>query len=213
MANTHFLHLWPWTWGQGHILPSTIYIMWPMHLQSLKLLFCPAWSGSKPFQHSDSVPERFFLKVSRQLKIMKNYPACKELNASMLATKKKKLTLLSSSELLLSGLFISFSCKQASTNVLSPLVTAQSELSVFASLPNTSLVSSPILMTSLLLWLRSGNPLLIDLADFLSGVLLVETTDWKNIWAVTCDFQQCGILTNVDSVEPVQLPFKLRNCK
>ena len=27
-------------------------------------------------------------------------------------------------------------------------------------------------------------------------------------WAVTCDFQQCGILTSVDSDEPVQLPFK-----
>ena len=28
-----------------------------------------------------------------------------------------------------------------------------------------------------------------------------------------CDFQQCGILTNVDSGEPVQPPFKLRNSK
>ena len=32
-------------------------------------------------------------------------------------------------------------------------------------------------------------------------------------WAATCDFQQCGILTSVDSDEPVQLPFKLRNSK
>ena len=31
--------------------------------------------------------------------------------------------------------------------------------------------------------------------------------------AVTCDFQQCGILTSVDSDEPVQPPFKLRNSK
>ena len=30
-------------------------------------------------------------------------------------------------------------------------------------------------------------------------------------WAVTCDFQQCGILTFVDSDEHVQPPFKLRN--
>ena len=30
---------------------------------------------------------------------------------------------------------------------------------------------------------------------------------------MTCDFQQCGILTNVDSVEPEQPPFKLRNSK
>ena len=27
----------------------------------------------------------------------------------------------------------------------------------------------------------------------------------------TLDFQQCGILTSVDSDKPVQLPFKLRN--
>ena len=31
--------IWPWTWQQGHeILPSTLYIMWPMQLLSLKLL-------------------------------------------------------------------------------------------------------------------------------------------------------------------------------
>ena len=35
----------------------------------------------------------------------------------------------------------------------------------------------------------------------------------KTIRAVTCDFQQCGILTSVDSDEPVQPPFKLRNSK
>ena len=29
----------------------------------------------------------------------------------------------------------------------------------------------------------------------------------------TCDFQQCGILTSVDSDEPVQPPVKLRNSK
>ena len=31
--------------------------------------------------------------------------------------------------------------------------------------------------------------------------------------AVTYDFQQCGILTSVNSDEPVQPPFKLRNSK
>ena len=31
------------------------------------------------------------------------------------------------------------------------------------------------------------------------------------IWAATCDFQQCGILTSVDSDEHVQCPFKPRN--
>ena len=38
-----------------------------------------------------------------------------------------------------------------------------------------------------------------------------------HILAVTCDFQQCGILTrlesSVDSDEHVQPPFKLRNSK
>ena len=34
-----------------------------------------------------------------------------------------------------------------------------------------------------------------------------------SIWAATCDFQQCGILTSVDSDEPVQPPFKPRNSK
>ena len=37
----------------------------------------------------------------------------------------------------------------------------------------------------------------------------------KNVynWAVTCDFQQCGILTSVDSDEPVQPDFKIRKSK
>ena len=30
---------------------------------------------------------------------------------------------------------------------------------------------------------------------------------------MACDFQQCGILTSVDSDEPVQPPFKNRNSK
>ena len=34
-----------------------------------------------------------------------------------------------------------------------------------------------------------------------------------SIMAVTCDFQQCGILTSVDSDKPVQPPSKLRNSK
>ena len=33
------------------------------------------------------------------------------------------------------------------------------------------------------------------------------------IWAVTCDFQQCGILPSVDSDEPVKPHFKFRNSK
>ena len=34
-----------------------------------------------------------------------------------------------------------------------------------------------------------------------------------NCYTGTCDFQQCGILTSVDSDEPVQPPIKLRNSK
>ena len=34
-----------------------------------------------------------------------------------------------------------------------------------------------------------------------------------SILAATCDFQQCGILTSVDSDEPLQPTFKLRNYK
>ena len=33
------------------------------------------------------------------------------------------------------------------------------------------------------------------------------------IWAVTCDYQQCGILTSVDSDEPVHPTVKLNNTK
>ena len=35
----------------------------------------------------------------------------------------------------------------------------------------------------------------------------------KYNWAPTCDFQQCGILTWIDSDEPMQPPSKLRNSK
>ena len=43
-----------------------------------------------------------------------------------------------------------------------------------------------------------------------------EASQWNEDhtkWAVTCDFQQYGILTSVDSDEPVQPPFKLQNFK
>ena len=43
-----------------------------------------------------------------------------------------------------------------------------------------------------------------------------EKTTWnksKHKWAVTCEFQQCGIFTCVESEEHVQPPFKLRNPK
>ena len=43
--------------------------------------------------------------------------------------------------------------------------------------------------------------------------LLPNDNFFNNIWAATCDFQQCGILTCVNSDEPVQPPFTLRNSK
>ena len=47
-----------------------------------------------------------------------------------------------------------------------------------------------------------------------SLLCIFETTIASNhIWAVTCDFQQCGILTSVDPDQPVQSPVKLSNSK
>ena len=41
---------------------------------------------------------------------------------------------------------------------------------------------------------------------------LIWGCSWRlEIWAVTCDFQQCSFLTSVDSGEPVQPTFKLKN--
>ena len=45
---------------------------------------------------------------------------------------------------------------------------------------------------------------------------LADTKAWnfiRIVWAVTWDFQQCYILTWMDSNEPVQPPFKLRDSK
>ena len=44
---------------------------------------------------------------------------------------------------------------------------------------------------------------------------MTDCRHWRldGIWGATHDFQQCGILTNVDSDEPVQPPVKHRNCK
>ena len=45
-----------------------------------------------------------------------------------------------------------------------------------------------------------------------NSVLLGENKNIHKL-AATCDFQQCSILTSVDSDEPVQPPFKIRNSK
>ena len=39
------------------------------------------------------------------------------------------------------------------------------------------------------------------------------TIDWFQVSLHSCEFKQCGILTCVDSDEPVQRPFKIRNSK
>ena len=44
-------------------------------------------------------------------------------------------------------------------------------------------------------------------------MLKILGLDGPVIWPMTCDFQQCGILTSVDSDVPVQPPVKLRNSK
>ena len=50
------------------------------------------------------------------------------------------------------------------------------------------------------------------------GMIYLESIDYDlvcsiRIQAVACDFKQYGILTSVDSDEPVQPPFKLRDSK
>ena len=55
---------------------------------------------------------------------------------------------------------------------------------------------------------RRGS--LLFLYGHINEVLQVHVPS-KKIWAVTGDFQQCGILTSVDSDEPMQPPVKLRN--
>ena len=57
----------------------------------------------------------------------------------------------------------------------------------------------------------------VNSKPFFKGTILQkelqENDNFMIILALTCDFQQCGILTSVDSGKPVQPPFKLRNSK
>ena len=45
------------------------------------------------------------------------------------------------------------------------------------------------------------------------SLCMIIASHRQNIIAMTGDFQQCGLLTKLDSDEPVQPPFKLRNSK
>ena len=50
-------------------------------------------------------------------------------------------------------------------------------------------------------------------ATFTYHILKEHYIEQFYIWAVTCDFQQCGILNILDSDEPVKPPVMLRNSK
>ena len=58
------------------------------------------------------------------------------------------------------------------------------------------------------------NLLLLLFCTFV-GSLIIYHMLYKAIysWAMTCDFQQCGTLSDVVSFKPVQPPFKLRISK
>ena len=54
----------------------------------------------------------------------------------------------------------------------------------------------------------AGSKLLVDAIS-----TNVSCVGLKYIRATTRDFKQCGVLTSVDTDEPVQPPFKLRHSK
>ena len=47
----------------------------------------------------------------------------------------------------------------------------------------------------------------------LKRMVSVKNNGLNDNWAATCDFQQYGIFTSVDSDEPLQPPSKRRNSK
>ena len=53
----------------------------------------------------------------------------------------------------------------------------------------------------------------VDLISIQGCLSSIFALDKYNKWAMACDFQQCGILTSVDSDESVKPPVKLRNSK
>ena len=67
-------------------------------------------------------------------------------------------------------------------------------------------------MTAILPNLISWTMLAATCPDVWRARCRVKTVCYY-IWAVTCDFQQCGILTSVDSYEPEQPLFNLRSSK
>ena len=53
--------------------------------------------------------------------------------------------------------------------------------------------------------------ILLNLGHLLREILW-QPEYWPNIWSATCDFEQCGILSSVDSDEPVQPPLQMILC-
>ena len=62
-------------------------------------------------------------------------------------------------------------------------------------------------------WLRNQRTPLCSECNLTTVLTVRKNWIWHNNWATTCDFQQCGILTSVDSDKPVQPSFKVRNSK
>ena len=71
-------------------------------------------------------------------------------------------------------------------------------------------MNSRIKISSLL---ETLNVVITDLNRFVHFHPYGICVKFLNTLAVTCDFQQCGILTSVDSDKPVQPPVKLRHSK
>ena len=54
----------------------------------------------------------------------------------------------------------------------------------------------------------------LQVIGFWQKNIRILSNGWHcTMFSVTYVFQQCGILTSVDSYEPLQHPFKLRNSK
>ena len=60
---------------------------------------------------------------------------------------------------------------------------------------------------------KRENHTRMDTRSFVNQPVLEAIFHREYIWAATCDFQQCGILTWIDSDEHVLPPIKLRNSK
>ena len=83
----------------------------------------------------------------------------------------------------------------------------------FLSLISSEPLSSMSMSTTISSWNITWPSLSLGLPDFtwldVCRLLLFPSAKWASAW----DFQQCGILTCLDSDEPLQPPVKLKNSK